>query len=97
MTRFFLLLLGPLLDVLTTYFGVFLLGLRELGHVPRFLFMHFGVLGLGVVFLYELGLSLLIYNALRRRFNSLAVAPAVAGPWYAGWHNIGVLVRVITG
>ncbi|MEB3765266.1 MAG: hypothetical protein GSR77_03775 [Desulfurococcales archaeon] len=96
MTRFFL-LFGPTLDVLTTYVGVFMLGLHELGRVPRALFSVLGSSGLAVMFLYEVLLGFVLYRLSRHWLGDAAIGIAVSGPWYAGWHNIGVLVRVITG
>ena len=91
-TIWYLLVLGPLTDALTTYLGVFRLGLPELGLVPRLVFSMLGPAGLVVLFLYELLLALVVYWALRGLLGPYAAIPAVAGPWITGLRNLGILL-----
>jgi uncharacterized membrane protein len=90
-----ILFLAVLLDASTTTIGL-AMGLGEAGPLASRLL---SVLGLGY-WLLELTVLLFIYYLIRRIARlpaEYAILASTAGPWTAGWHNMGLVLRVVLG
>ena len=87
-------LASTLLDAATTSLGL-ALGLPEAGPLASRLLPPLGPLYWP---LQQLALQLL-YRLPERRLGDPGLAEAIAalGPWAAGWHNLGLILRVAAG
>ena len=83
-------MLAVLVDAASTIVGLSM-GLREGGLLATRLI---GVLGIAY-FAVEAGILYTLYRLLRDRIGSNDYAALIAslGPWLAGWHNIGLVLR----
>lgn len=86
-----LIFLSVILDAASTHLGL-ALGLAENGPIASRLLPSLGTL----YWLLELTILLVLYYTVRRCAklpSDYAVLAAVAGPWLAGWSNLGMVLR----